>query len=419
MTIPARADYLCPKCGLELAHLDIAMNGSVRGLFGFLLAPGSVLAERYRVVRLLGKGGFGATYSAEDLKLSAKRRALKEIPELLFDQNEAGLLGRLSHPAIPDIVDRFSEREMVYLVLEFGGSRTLDSECRRLGGKMPIPEIISYMHQLCGALSYLHAQDPPIIHRDLKPENILIDDNDRIMLVDFGIARESVPESTTRISARAISRGFSPPEQILGTGTDVRADIYAFGATLYYLLTGRVPPAANERVAGRDVEAPSSLVPGLSPDIDEALMSTLSLNVNQRPGSIEDLERVVDGLRALAGARTPQSSRTVRLDTGTDGPLPAHAKTPVPGRGTRGSREAAIESARSVRGSRSRILLAILVFLFFTFCITGSIHFEPAAPTTPSIRPPSPIKGKRRLPWKAWIDRVYGPGRSSTSNSGR
>lgn len=314
-----RSEYLCPKCGFELAHLDLAPNGAVRGVFGYLLSPGDMLNERYRVRRVLGKGGFGATYLVEDIKLNDKRRALKEIPELLFDEQEVSLLSQLSHSAIPDIIDRFMEGGMIYLVLEFGGSRTLGSECQRLGGKINPAELISYMRQLGAALRYLHSHEPPIVHRDLKPDNILIDDNDQIMLIDFGIAKESLPESTTRVMARAVSRGFSPPEQVLGTGTDTRTDIYALGATLYYLLTGRVPPPASDRVAGKEIEAPSHLVPGLPAEVDKVLLSTLNLNMNERPSKVEDLiDGLVDGLSSLADTQIPNSARTERLDPDTE-----------------------------------------------------------------------------------------------------
>ncbi len=375
MITSGMAGYLCPKCGFELAHLDIAPNGSVRGLLGFFQKPGDTLNGRYRILKLLGKGGFGATYLVKDLKLNGKHRALKEIPELLFDENEVNLLSRLSHPAIPDITDRFKAGNMVYLVLEFGGSRTLGEESRRLGGRIPIPEIKSYMRQLCLALTYLHAHSPPIIHRDLKPDNILIDDNGQIMLIDFGTAREAPSETTTHIMAQTISKGFSPPEQALGTGTDTRADIYSFGATLYYLLTGRVPPAAHERVAGEDIEPPSSFVPGLSSEFDEVLLSTLSLNMNQRPTRVEDLIKgLIDRLSDQPGIVTPQISRTVRLGPDADRfaahspdsftePIRIPASDGIPGR--LGERK------------RSKYLPAAVVFFLVMAAAGIGIYFYP------------------------------------------
>ncbi|WP_054774541.1 serine/threonine protein kinase [Methylogaea oryzae] len=180
--------YRCIGCGQDLAHVDTAPNGAVRGIFGWLKQENDLIGDRYRVKTVLGKGGFGATYLVEDQRVNGKRRALKEIPELLFDEYEVSLLSSLEHPAIPDIADRFTEAGMVYLVLKFGGNRTLQSECRRMNG-IPYATLKPWALELGNVLSYLHSRTPPIIHRDLKPENVLLDEGDRVMLIDFGIAK--------------------------------------------------------------------------------------------------------------------------------------------------------------------------------------------------------------------------------------
>jgi serine/threonine-protein kinase len=306
-------EYRCGSCGLELAHLDMAANGAVRGVFGWLLQPGDVIADRYRIGSVLGKGGFGVTYLVEDLRVHGKKRALKEIPELLFDEHETRLLGRLQHPAIPDITDRLSADGMVYLVLEFGGSRTLRTEQERLGGRIPVAVLLPWAEQICDALTYLHAQQPPVVHRDLKPENVLLDDNNRVMLIDFGIAKESSPETVTRTLGRAVTHGFSPPEQVLGTGTDARSDVYALGAILYSTLTGQVPTPAHERVVGKILEPASHFAPEIPPLLDKVILQALELNINLRQQSIEELARVL-GLVRSGG----ESARTV-LVTGAEG----------------------------------------------------------------------------------------------------
>lgn len=280
-------EYKCPQCDYELAHLDIAANGAIRGAFGWLKEKQAVIGGRYQVETVLGKGGFGATYLVADQRVHGKRWALKEIPEVLFDEFEVSLLSQLDHPSVPIIVDRFIDNGMVYLVLKFGGTKTLATECKKKK-QIAYTALKPWILQIANVLEYLHSRKPPIIHRDLKPENILIDDENRIMLIDFGIAKESAAESATRTLGRAASHGFSPPEQVMGTGTDVRSDIYSFAATIYFALVGKTPVAAHERVAGASLQAPNALVSGIPDEVNAALMKGLSLNINERQQTISD-----------------------------------------------------------------------------------------------------------------------------------
>ncbi len=291
-----QSEYRCIDCGFQVAHVDYAATGSVRGVFGWLRSQGDMIDDRYRVCQLLGKGGFAATYLVEDTKLSGKKRALKEIPELLYDKHELEFLSKLHHPSIPDITDQLEADGMKYLVLEFGGNRTLDSERKKRGGTISLPAAMKWINELADVLQYLHSQNPPIIHRDLKPANILLDDLDRIMLIDFGIAKESVSGTQTRTVAQAASFGYSPPEQTQGAGTDQRSDIYAMGATFYKLLTGKTPPAVHERLAGNDLEPPSTLQSNLPKVLDEILLKSLHLNPNRRQQSVEEFRREISVL---------------------------------------------------------------------------------------------------------------------------
>lgn len=318
----AANQYRCIGCGQDLAHVDTAPNGAVRGVFGWLKQENDLIGDRYLVKTVLGKGGFGATYLVEDRRVNGKRRALKEIPELLFDEYEVSLLSSLEHPAIPDIADRFTEGGMVYLVLKFGGSRTLQSECRRLQS-IPYAKLKPWALQLGNVLEYLHGRTPPIIHRDLKPENVLLDEGDRVMLIDFGIAKES-SDGMTRTLGRAASHGFSPPEQVLGTGTDQRSDIYAYAATLYFALTGKTPAAAHERVAGKPLVPASELAQGIPAAVDAALTRALSLNINERQASIEELLAVLEE-KPQAAAEALAGDKTVKVGDIAFGPAMGHA----------------------------------------------------------------------------------------------
>jgi serine/threonine-protein kinase len=332
----SKREYRCTQCNSELAHLDVAANGVIRGIFGWLHTKGDIIEDRYRIKSILGKGGFGATYLVEDMRLNGKRRALKEVPELLFDEYETTLLSQLNHPSIPDIIDRSIADGMVYLVLEFGGSRTLGGE-RKQQGRIPQEKLLPWMQQLCEVLIYLHSQNPPIVHRDLKPDNILLDENERIMLIDFGIAKESKPATMTRTLGRAATHGFSPPEQAMGTGTDERSDIYALAATFYALLTGKNPPAAHERVAGKEVVPPSQIVPDMSPQLEIAILKALNLNVNHRHQTMKEFSQALDmtlsstqdSLTHTTGntERTVMVSRTIGV-TDTTGLHPASIQLP-------------------------------------------------------------------------------------------
>ncbi|MCG6941623.1 MAG: protein kinase [Thiohalocapsa sp.] len=320
-----RRDYRCGECGFELAHIDTLPTGGVRGVLGWLLDAGTLVHDRYRVTAVLGRGGFGVTYLVDDELLHGKRRALKEVPALLFDEYETRLLGRLSHPAIPDISDRFEADGMVYQVLEFGGDRTLRIEKEQRGGRIPLFVLLPWMRQLCDALEYLHSQNPPVVHRDLKPDNVLLDEHDRVMLIDFGIAKEAAPDAATRTIGRAVSHGFSPPEQVLGTGTDARSDVYALAAIVYFCLSGEMPPAAHERITGRLIEPLAQFLPEIPPLIEAALMQGLELNINHRQQSIAEVAAVFELIQSGSGSAPTVSVAAAQATHRTSGdcPLPS------------------------------------------------------------------------------------------------
>ena len=384
-----KREYRCGKCNLELAHLDYAPNGAVRGIFGWLLAVGDVVLDHYQIKSVLGKGGFGAAYLVDDLQLAGKRRALKEVPEMLFDEYETSLLSRLDHPAIPDIIERRVANGMVYLSLKFGGSRTLGSERKQYPDRrVPMEKLFPWMRQLCEVLVYLHSQTPPIIHRDLKPDNILLNEDERIMLVDFGIAKEAVPEAMTRTLGRAATHGFSPPEQVMGTGTDERSDIYALGATFYALLTGQNPPPAHERVAGAELLPPSQFVPDLPLEVEDAILQSLSLNMNQRQRSVREFAL------GLGGTEAGPASRPV----GT-GPVSGEARTAPFGGTARGRPSAAapdravptaIGASRTGSQRQAALILAGILAALAAIAIAIGVYFyfsKPAPMPAGGLKP--------------------------------
>ena len=387
-------DYKC-SCGLELAYPNFSASGEVKGVIGWLASPGTIIHQRYRVVQLLGRGGFGSTYLVEDQKLSNKRWALKEIPESLYDEHESRILSKLKHPSIPGITDREITDRMVYMVLEFGGNRTLESVRRATPDKRVALNVMApWVRQLCDVLAYMHAQTPPIVHRDLKPGNVLLDDHDRVMLIDFGIAKEAIASEQTRALGRAVTHGYSPPEQAMGSGTDARSDIYALGATVYYMLTGQRPPGARERIQGVEIQMPSTLVPGLPPAIDRALLQAMSLNPNERQQTVEEFGRAFDyeapTVKTYEDFSGPE--RTVLVGSATTSrSVPNTAPQKSLKLGADGAAEVVEQRPLSPRSNNMAMLIVGAVVLVAV--AIGATYFltRPAAVPASSAATPAPV----------------------------
>lgn len=388
-------DYRCSNCRLELAHLDYAANGTIRGIFGWLCAVGDVVLDRYQIKSVLGKGGFGAAYLADDLQLNGKHRALKEVPLPMFDEYETSLLSRLDHPAIPDIIDRRTVNGMVYLVLKFGGSRTLGGERKQYPDRrIPQEKLFPWMRQLCDVLIYLHGQNPPIIHRDLKPDNILLNEDDRIMLIDFGIAKEAVADGRTRTLAMAVTVGFSPPEQVMGTGTDARADVYALGATFYALLTGKNPTPAHERIAGKELIPPSQLVPDVPPEVEEAIVKSLNLNMHQRQQSVKEFAMALSGIETMEFSRPitslEQAQRTVAMGRPTESTHGKLTGLKLPtGRVTAAQGQAAYIPIPQPRSQRTLLLPLIGITILLAALVTAAYYYFAKSPETTETKQPA------------------------------
>ena len=183
---------------------------------------GQVLNNRYRIVKLLGQGGFGAVYRAWDITLKgpcAIKESLELSPEAQkqFDR-EASLLFNLRHPNLPRVYDIFSIPDQGrYLAMDYIEGEDLQQSMERTGGPLAQEQVLPWMFQVCDALTYLHSRRPPIIHRDIKPANIRITPQGQAVLVDFGIAKDYDPHLKTTLRAQAVTPRYSPPEQY-GTG---------------------------------------------------------------------------------------------------------------------------------------------------------------------------------------------------------
>ena len=261
------------------------------------LTPGQILQERYRIDALIGQGGFGAVYTAWDLvqnRVCACKENL-DTREAAVDQfgQEAVVLASLSHPNLPRVTDHFVLPDKgQYLVMDFVEGCNLAGLMAERGGALPEGELLPWIDQVCDALTYLHSQLRPIIHRDIKPQNIIITPAGRAMLVDFGTSKVADPEALTRPGGRAITIGFSPPEQYgLAGHTDVRSDIYALGATLYAALTGRVPPDSIDRLQrNASLAPPRRLRPEISRTVETAILRAMEPHAAQRFQTAKELQ---------------------------------------------------------------------------------------------------------------------------------
>jgi serine/threonine protein kinase len=262
------------------------------------LSQGQVLNRRYRIVRLLGQGGFGAVYRAWDTALSHPC-ALKENLDTSSDaqrqfEREALMLAGTSHPNLPRVTDHFSiPAQGQYLVMDFVEGQDLLTILEQEGGPLAEAGVLAWIGQICDALTYLHSQNPPIIHRDIKPANIRITPEGRAMLVDFGIAKVYDPHLKTTVGARAVTPGYSPPEQYGQGSTDARTDIYALGATLYHLLTGQKSTESIQRTLGAPLTRPAALNPGLSAGVERAVLRAMELMPEQRFQSAAQFKRAL------------------------------------------------------------------------------------------------------------------------------
>ena len=265
---------------------------------GATLPKSTVLQGRYEIIRTVNIGGMSIVYQARDKRFTKVARlcAVKEMINSAPDphlremgiqnfEREANILATLSHPAIPKIFDCFSEGNRSYLILEFIEGQDLESLLQRTASFLPEEQIISWAIQICDVLSYIHSHKPnPIIFRDVKPSNIMLNNQDRIVLIDFGIAKVfQTGQKGTMIG----TEGYSPPEQYKGIA-EPRGDIYALGATMHHLLTQRDP--RHEPPFTFHDYPPRSLNPEVSERLEAVVMKALQYEIEDRYSTAEEMK---------------------------------------------------------------------------------------------------------------------------------
>ena len=300
------------------------------------LPPRTILEERYEIIRIIGVGGMGAVYQARDLRFTnvIKVCAVKEMINTTVDprlrqisvdnfSREANILAALNHPGIPQIYDFFTSGQRSYLVIEFVDGHNLEQIINTKQGFLDETQVIDWAIQICDVLSYLHNHRPqPIIFRDLKPSNIMVDSHDRVMLVDFGIAKVfQSGEKGTMIG----TEGYSPPEQYRGI-SGPSGDIYALGATMHHLLT-RSDPRTEPPFTFHE-RLPRALNPKVSPELEAIVMKALEYEPDNRFASAGEMKQALLGLisaKSTSGRPIGTHTATSLFRTGTAMPQDVHA----------------------------------------------------------------------------------------------
>lgn len=255
----------------------------------------TLLNNRYRIVSILGQGGMGAVYCAKDEHLDI----LVAVKENLFlsDEyarqfhHEASILASLRHPYLPRVGDYFAMEGGQYLIMDYIEGEDLRERIERLG-TLSERETLLIGASVCEALAYMHSRNPSVIHRDIKPGNIKITPQGEAVLVDFGLAKVMRGSQHTTTGARAMTPGYSPPEQYGTARTDARSDLYSLGATLYAALTGVIPEDSLSRATGKaQLTTPRKLQEKISRATETVLFKALEIEPEDRYQTAEEFAR--------------------------------------------------------------------------------------------------------------------------------
>jgi hypothetical protein len=323
----------CPSCGFSFDDATQRLKSSSRppgqssekrsftsfdSIDDARFVPGTILAERYRIVGLLGRGGMGEVYRADDLKLS-QPVALKFLPEHLLSDGaalarfhrEVRVARQVSHKNVCRVYDIGEVEGRQFLSMEFIKGEELSSLLRRIG-RLPQDKAIQLARQICAGLAAAH--DVGVLHRDLKPANVMIDEHGNARILDFGLAGLTEDFADNELSAG--TPAYMAPEQLEGKEQTVRTDIYSLGLLLYELFTGRKAFEAatfGELIKLRRSDptptTPTSIIKDLDPMIEKVIDRCIQKDPSQRPASALQVAAALPGgdpiAAALAAGETP------------------------------------------------------------------------------------------------------------------
>ncbi len=265
-----------------------------------MLLPGALLQSRYHILRRIGGGGMSMVYLAEDIRLPARRCAVKELSPVQIPpqdrtwtiqtfQQEAHILSGLHHPGLTAVTDYFFEGGNWYLVMDYVDGETLRNRLQREpGSRLSLQEAFGIVGQLCDVLEYIHGQTPLVVFRDLKPDNMMLTPQEQVRLIDFGVARFFRP-GQMRDTVNLGTPGYAAPEQYGSLGqTDSRTDIYSLGVLLHQILTGYDPTTTP-------MSLPSARVinPDLPQQVEAVIQQATQLQPNQRFQSVHQFRQAL------------------------------------------------------------------------------------------------------------------------------
>src|ERR1700682_4451311 len=295
--------------------------------------PGRLLEGRYRIIALLGKGGMGEVYRADDLTLG-QPVALKFLPdEAARDQsllerfkNEVRIARRVSHPNVCRVYDVGDMEGHTFFTMEYVDGEDLASLLRRIG-RLPEDKALDIARQLCAGLAAAHTKG--VLHRDLKPANIMLDGRGQVVITDFGLA--GIADQIVGNEIRSGTPAYMAPEQLAGKEVSTRSDIYSLGLVLYEVFTGKRAFSASTlaELVRMHTEttpvSPSSLVKDLDPAVERVLLRCLDPDPLNRPASALGVAGALPGgdplAAALAAGETPSPQMVAASGEMTGVPL--------------------------------------------------------------------------------------------------
>lgn len=288
-----------------------------------------MIQGRYLIVQPIGKGGMGEVYLAVDQRLGSavalKRTFFSEDSTLgTAFEREARILARLRHPVLPKVIDHFGENGDQFLVMEHISGDDIAKRMESANKPFPVSWVMFWSDQMLDALAYLHSHEPPIVHRDIKPQNLKLTDDNHIVLLDFGLSKDFDSKSSglNSASVAGYSPHFASMEQIRGTGTDARSDLYSLAATLYQMLTNTVPPDALTRAdamlggKGDPIKPINELNPEVSPAISDVILKAVSIRQDERYGTALEMQKALRrAFNADKGGQTAKPDIEAQVST--------------------------------------------------------------------------------------------------------